>query len=183
MYSSRRHDLVITYSDGEGGDAGIGIAAWCPARLGSVPLAGFLEVPLEVRHLWNTQRARASKGAQACNREFNDIMEIEGIAPLLILHNWPWLMKDCLWLHFIDNNSALGSLVKGSASVCQQDIIIGHTWSLAAKQGVLPWFDRVDSKSNPVDGLSRKDFSGSWNWQPISFPAFVLWDLRKAFKW
>ena len=26
----------------------------------------------------------------------------------------------------------------------------------------LPWFDRVESKANPVDGLSRGDMTGDW---------------------
>ena len=67
-----------------------------------------------------------------------------------------------MWIHFIDNNGALGSLVRGSASVHEQDIIIGETWSRIAALQVLSWFDRVDSGSNPVDGLSRKNFSGVW---------------------
>ena len=79
-------------------------------------------------------------------------------------------MKDTLWIHFIDNNGALGSLVRGSASVHEQDIIIGETWSRIAALKVLSWFDRVDSDSNPVDGLSRKNFSGIWQWREIYFP-------------
>ena len=86
---------------------------------------------------------------------------------------------DALWIHFIDNNSALGGLVKGSASVQQQDIIIGHTWALIAELNVCAWFDRVDSASNPVDGLSRKDFSGSWIWRNVYFPHAVLLELRR----
>ena len=92
------------------------------------------------------------------------------IGPLLILRNWPWLVKDALWIHFIDNNGALGSLVRGSASVHEQDIIIGETWSRIAALQVLPWFDRVDGASNPVDGLSRKNFKGVWQWREIYFP-------------
>ena len=91
--------LVVSYSDGEGGDAGVGIAAWCVERIGPVPLAGFLEVPEVVRVLWSLQRASYQDAG-----EFNDITEIEGIGPLLILYNWPWLVKDALWIHFIDNN-------------------------------------------------------------------------------
>ena len=106
--------------------------------------------------------------------EFNDITEIEAIGPLLILHNWPWLVRDALWIHFIDNNGALGALVKGSASVHEQDLIIGETWARIASLRSLVWFDRVDSASNPVDGLSRKDFSGSWQWSDISFPESLL---------
>ena len=37
--------------NGEGGDAGVGIAAWCVEHLGPVPLAGFIEVPEVVRVL------------------------------------------------------------------------------------------------------------------------------------
>ena len=90
-------------------------------------------------------------------------------------------MKGALWIHFIDNNGALGSLVSGSSSVDSQDIIIGETWALIAKLDILAWFDRVDSKSNPVDGLSRKDFSGSWQWRSIYFPSSVLSLLRNCF--
>ena len=171
-------DLVITYSDGEGKDAGVAIAAWSPSRVGKIPMAGFMEIPQEVRRLWANQRAKVLGDINP--EDYKDIMEIEGIAPLLILHNWPWVVRDALWIHFIDNNSALGALIKGSSSVNEKDIIVGHTWAQIAKLQTLPWFDRVDSKSNPVDGLSRKDFSGDWNWTPISFPKYVIRDLRAA---
>ena len=143
-----------------------------------MPIAGFMEIPVEVRQLWARQKMSAEYWvADDPSVEYQDIIEIEAIAPLLILHNWHWLLRDALWIHFIDNNSALGALVKGSASVDQQDIIVGHTWSLVSNVNVLPWFDRVDSKSNPVDGLSRKDFSGTWRWLSITFPQSVLDDL------
>ena len=113
MFVSRENRLlVVTYNDGEGGDAGVGIAAWCESLLGPVPLAGFLEVPEEVRRLWCAQ-----KESFVAHNDLKDIIEIEGIGPLLILHNWPWLLRGALWIHFIDNNGALGSLVRGSASV------------------------------------------------------------------
>ena len=166
--------VVISYSDGEGADAGVGIAAWCVSRLGPVPIAGFLEVPDEVRGLWSRQRASSSG-----EDEYNDIIEIEGIGPLLILHTWPWLVKDALWIHFIDNNGALGALVKGSSSVHEQDLIVGATWSLIASVRSLVWFDRVDSASNPVDGLSRKNFAGVWQWREIFFPASLLNQLSQ----
>ena len=172
---TERRPLVVSYSDGEGADAGVGIAAWCTERLGDVPLAGFLEVPDEVRYLWSRQRETFLVG-----EEFHDITEIEAIGPLLILHNWPWLVKDALWIHFIDNNGALGALVKGSASVHEHDLVIGATWSCIASLRVLVWFDRVDSASNPVDGLSRKDFSGTWQWRKIYFPSSLLSQLQSV---
>ena len=114
--------------------------------------------------------------------DYNDIIEIEGIGPLLLLHNFGHILQGSLWIHFIDNASALGSLVKGSSSVMQQDVIVGFTWDYIARLDVLAWFDRVDSKSNPVDGLSRQDFSRrklcNWIWKHLDFPKKVRSALR-----
>ena len=38
------------------------------------------------------------------------------------------------------------------------------------KINACPWFDRVDTKSNPVDGLSRGDLSGDWDLVTLVFP-------------
>ena len=92
--------------------------------------------------------------------------------------------EGCLVVAFIDNSCALGALVKGSSSVTQQDHIVGETWSSIARLNVLAWFDRVDSKSNPVDGLSRKDFSKrrlcNWVWKGITFPKQLRRELRQV---
>ena len=93
---------------------------------------------------------------------YNDIFEIEAVGPLLILDQWGRRMRNCLWLHFIDNEGAQAALCRGSSSVHEGDIIVGHTWALIAKFQIYAWFDRVASKSNPVDGLSRGDFLGPW---------------------
>ena len=85
---SRQLPLVITYSHGEGVDAG-GIAAGCRQRIGDIPFAGFLEVPFEVRQLWPKQRA-----SFVDNGDLNDVAEIEAIGFLWILHTWPWLLRD-----------------------------------------------------------------------------------------
>ena len=175
--------LVITYSDGEGSDAGVGVAIWCAERIGPRPHAGFIMIPDEVRRLWSAQKKSASEFATLYpDLDYNDIIEIEGIGPLLLLHNFGHILQGSLWIHFIDNASALGSLVKGSSSVMQQDVIVGHTWEYIARLDVLAWFDRVDSKSNPVDGLSRQDFSCrklcNWIWKHLDFPKKVRSALR-----
>ena len=77
------------------------------------------------------------------------------MGPLLILWNWGHLFRNDLWIHFIDNEGALASLAKGSSSVVSGDVIVGFTHQLAAQLGILGWYDRVDSASNPVDKLSR----------------------------
>ena len=143
----------ITYSDGEGSDAGVGVAVW-GGSLGK-PLAAFLTVPREVRLLWTAQRNFSPAGQR-------DIFEIEAVGPLVILATWPGLLTGSYWIHFIDNTAAQASLVKGSSSVMSGDAIVGITWGMVAHQRIMPWFDRVDSKSNPVDGLSRGRTTGPW---------------------
>ena len=151
--------VAVSYSDGEGADGGIGVALWLP---GQRAIAGHMLTPPSVRELWS--RARTA-GAEKL-----DIFEVEAIGPAVILGNWGHLMDGMLWLHFIDNESALACLVKGSSSVLSGEVITSYTHSMIAKHSILPWFDRVDTHSNPVDGLSRKDLAGDWTIVPITFP-------------
>ena len=58
------------------------------------------------------------------------------------------------------------------------DLIVAHTTEGIAENILWAWFVRVDSKSNPVDGLSRGDASGDWELQDISFPPELLCKLH-----
>lgn len=100
-----------------------------------------------MRRLWSRQRFPED--------EHHDIYEIEAVGPAIILHNWPELLRDRLWVHFIDNDNALCSLVKGGLSVHSADCVVGWTVSRTAELGAYYWWDTVDTGSNPVDGLSR----------------------------
>ena len=153
--------LVITYSDGEGADAGVGVAVWAAACAPDEALAGYMAMPSVIRRLWSRQRA---------NTDLNDIYQIEAIGPLLVLTTWPEILRNSMWVHVIDNEAALASLVKGSSSVMEGDVIVGETWRLISELHVVPWFDREDTNSNPVDGLSRKRLDGPWKLVPPSFP-------------
>ena len=104
-----------------------------------------VRIPDDLRTQWDSKW----KG----NR-FHDIYEVEAVGPLLVLANFGVDLVDCLWLHFVDNSGALSSLVRGGSSVESGDHIVGV--------GCMPWFDRVDSASNPTDGLSRERLQGSW---------------------
>ena len=95
----------MTYTDGEDSDAGVGVAAWCSELFDDVPIAGFLEVPREVRQPWPKQKEHARYHATS-DEEFQDIIEIEAIGPLVMLYSWPCVFRDALWLHFVDNKSA-----------------------------------------------------------------------------
>ena len=153
----------VSYSDGEGETAGIGIALWFPD---GTSVAGYLQIPEEVRLLWSRR--------SSSDPEHYDIYEIEALGPALILANWSHLMRPGLWVHYIDNDAALATLVKGSSSVMSGECISAYTHSMVAASGLWPWFDRVDSAANPVDKLSRGEMSGPWNLLPISFPHDLL---------
>ena len=85
--------------------------------------------------------------------------------------HFPGVVLGSPWLHFVDNAAALSTLVSGSSSVESGDLISGLTWSLVAGLRCLPWFDRVDTHSNPVDGLSRGKLKGTWVLEPLCFPS------------
>jgi len=116
-----------------------------------------------VRQIWTASR-------RAPGDEYQDIQEVEGIGPLLALSTWGHILTDALWLHFIDNNGSLSCLVKGGSSVFSTDTLVGMTWKKISKINACPWFDRVDTKSNPVDGLSRGNLDGEWDIVQLQFP-------------
>ena len=92
----------------------------------------------------------------------NDIYEIEAIGPLVVLATWPHLLQGCLWVHFLVNSAAQAAYVKGSSSVHSGDLLVGKAWEMVARRRLFPWFVRVDTKSNPVDGLSRGRMESPW---------------------
>ena len=159
---------VVSYSDGEGADAGVGVGVWLPC--GKV-VAGYTCVPDSVRSLWSS--------VPSCSDERNDIFQIEAVGPAVILFNFGYLFPaGALWLHFIDNESALAALVKGNSSVMSGECITAYTHKWISHYGFRVWFDRVDSSANPVDKLSRGVFDGQWDLMPISFPPDLVNDLE-----
>ena len=123
-------------------------------------------VPDVIRQLWSRQTASQP--------DHLDIFEIEAVGPLLVLHNFGHLMVGCLWLHFIDNDAALATLVRGSSSVMSGEFITSWTHGLVAKRNLWPWFDRVDTGSNPVDKCSRGVLGGDWDLKPICVPPKLI---------
>ena len=119
---------VVSYSDGEGDGAGVGVCVWATGT--AKPLAAYLAIPPELRRIWNTKFGTDDIG--------NDIYLIEAVGPLVLLCTFPKVLKNSLWLHFIDNTSAQSSLVRGSSSVYSGDHIIGLTWEMSAKLGTYP---------------------------------------------
>ena len=128
-----------------------------------------MKVPPEVRALWSCQK----------RRRWNDIFELEAVGPLLVLAHWGHLMEGANWVHFIDNAAAQCAITRGSSSVHSGDVITGAIWKRIARPNIGSWFERVASKSNPLDGLSRGNSRGPWSVVvPFSFPKEVITELR-----
>ena len=100
--------------------------------------------------LWSLQKSRSKTGATT------DIFEIEAIGPLIALLEWPQLLANRPWIHFIDNVGAQQALIRGSSNSLNGDVIAGETWNYVRAIGCWLWVGRVASASNPIDGVSRK---------------------------
>lgn len=163
--------FAISYSDGEGASAGIGAAIWHPHY--ERPLAVYCEVPSFIRDHWRT--VSGTEG-------YHDIFFVEALGPIILLVTFPNVLRNCLWLHFIDNAAAEASLIRGTSSSEVGDHIVGFTWTLIQKKRLWPYFDRVESKANPVDGLSRQRFAGPWERvQMIDFPVQQILEFAASF--
>ena len=149
---------VVSFSDGEG-TYSVAYVVYYPRVRHGRPAAAQGVVPEELRSL-HLQRK-------------NDITNNEAYGPLGVLMGHGEDMEICFWLHFIDNESALHSMVRGSASVEETDNIVGATWSLIARHRIIPYFEGVDSASNPIDGLARgidDDLETDWLRIPFTWP-------------
>ena len=103
---------------------------------------------------------------------------------LFVLCTWPNLTRGSLWLHFIDNDGALSHLVSGCSRNSSLSAVVDYTWAQIPALGCWPWFERVPSECNIVDGLSRKNFATAFanNWlrDSAQLPEPLL-DLVPAF--
>ena len=93
--------------------------------------------------------------------DYKDIFLVEAIGPILLLCTVPRLMRNALWIQYVDNESAESSLISRTSALPAADHIVGLTWEICARRSLLPYFDRVESKANPVDGLSRGIMAGT----------------------
>ena len=130
---------IVSFSDGEG-TARVAGAIWVNGEVYAT--RGF--APPSIPKIFPDSEAPASH-----------INSIEALGPLLLLPTFEELFEDALWLHVIDNSSALGSLVKGHSTGHALSSIASAFWSLATRVRAYPWFYYVPSDLNVIDGYSR----------------------------
>ena len=87
---------------------------------------------------------------------------MEAVGPLLALQTWPEL-TDGLWVHFVDNEGARNTLIRGSSSVQSLNSLALETWRQAKDRRLYLWAERVDTKDNPIDAMSRHDGRDLWD--------------------
>ena len=83
------------------------------------------------------------------------IFAAEAIAPSIALveDSDHFMNKDIVW--FVDNEGACSTLIRGACSPEDVSGIAELTQLLAMRLGARIWFEWIDSKANPSDGLSR----------------------------
>lgn len=85
--------------------------------------------------------------------------QLEILAGPLALQTWSSDLQGRQVIHFVDNDAAASSLVKGYSPKADSCALAGSYWILAAKIGLESYIDRVESKSNLADGPSRLLFN------------------------
>lgn len=84
--------------------------------------------------------------------------QLEILAGPLALQTWSKQLATKQIIHFVDNDAAASSLVKGYSQKSDSCALTGSYWILAAKLALESYIDRVESKSNLADGPSRLNF-------------------------
>ena len=88
---------------------------------------------------------RAGTGA------YHDSFLIEAIGLLIWLQNYPAILGGSAWVQYIDNTDSQLALLRGSSSIMSRDHVVGATWAQSAALDCWPYFERVHTKSNPID--------------------------------
>eukprot|EP00435_Cladocopium_sp_Y103_P053256 s448_g17.t1 len=85
--------------------------------------------------------------------------QLEVLAAPVALQTWGPQLHGHQIIHFIDNDAAAASLVRGYSPKTDSTALVGEYWALAAQHALEIYVDRVESKSNLADGPSRLNVS------------------------
>ena len=89
---------------------------------------------------------------QLLHRQDSQINFLEMLAVLLFVTTFQNIICGTAAFVFIDNNSVLGSLLKGSSSAPEANMLTGRIWLHAAEWSWAPIWARVESAANIADG-------------------------------
>ena len=101
------------------------------------------------------------------------IFAAEAIAVLtaLVLLPGHFAQRELLW--FIDNESAVSSLIRGGSKAQDVGHLAAATHLALIEERCMAWFEWIDSDSNPADGLSRDGLLDQWTiqqgWELLEF--------------
>ena len=132
--------LLRIYSDAsfEGGVLRLG---WLLFDGDVCVVAGTAAVPDQLLSSWKQRKQQIFPGESLCML----------VVPLL--HGAHLQDRDAIW--FVDNMGALSASIKGGSREVDVHLIALAAASLRTPLAFRPWFEWVDSDSNPSDGLSR----------------------------
>ena len=89
----------------------------------------------------------------------NPIYELEILPLIVCLELWGDLLQDSPVVHYIDNDAAKASMIKGYGATDVSTTLVQHHVELEEQLQLDVWFSRVWSFSNLSDGPSRNDCS------------------------
>ena len=109
----------------------------------------------------------------------NYIFILEALAQCLALWAfWP-VLQGPYW-SFVDNAAAQWALTKGYSGTSKEaNVLTTLFWSVATAKQADPWFERVPSKANCSDAVSRGDFAfaESNNWVKCTVRSAEIWKV------
>ena len=109
----------------------------------------------------------------------NYIFILEALAQCLALWAF-WPMLQGPYWSFVDNAAAQWALTKGYSGTSKEaNVLTTLFWSVATAKQADPWFERVPSKANCSDAVSRGDFAcaKSENWVRCEVNSQEIWKL------
>ena len=115
---------------------------------GRTPLGRTCDVPMATYDSWIERKQQ--------------IFPAEAVAPLAVLLNHPEEVRGRDVIFFVDNEAAVAACIRGASRCDDVGLIVQATQWEALKLGCRLWFEWIDSKSNPSDGLSRDGLADEW---------------------
>ena len=96
-----------------------------------------------------------------------------------------WVFWPCLkgpYLSFIDNSSAQWALTKGYSNNEQANRLVTMFWCAVSERQGDPWFERVPTKANISDSVSRGDRkpAKTRGWIEVEVDLREVWNLRRG---